>query len=123
MTPCLPPSYFRKILIVPFASAGLSMNPYTEPSLFRIMTTSSLSFDRGTTTLACRAWMAFRMRVSRSAIGSDMDMGMLPVCLPARLHDPGNLALERERPEADAAHVELAEERARTPAERTPVVL
>ena len=43
--------------------------------------------------------------------------------LPARLDDAGNLALERQRAEAQAANAELAQETARPSAKLAPVVL
>src|SRR5437867_4183159 len=57
-----------------------------------------------------------RVRVSMSAIGS-LRMG-----LPARLHDAGHLALERQLAEAQTTHLELPEIAARAAAELAPVV-
>jgi hypothetical protein len=45
------------------------------------------------------------------------------VVLPARLHNTRNLALERQRPETQAAYAELAQETPWPPAELAPVVL
>ena len=46
-----------------------------------------------------------------------------PFSLPAGLRHAGQQALERQTSEAEAAHVELAHERARTAAERAPVAV
>jgi hypothetical protein len=54
---------------------------------------------------------------------SQPDFHSKPNHLPGRLHDAWNLALERERAEAQAADAELAQERARTPAQVAAVVL
>src|SRR5882672_4735443 len=54
---------------------------------------------------------------------SQPDFHSKPNQLPGRLHDAWNLALERERAEAQAADAELAQERARTPAQVAAVVL
>jgi hypothetical protein len=45
------------------------------------------------------------------------------VFLPARLDDAGDLSLERQRPETQAANAELAQKSTRTSAELAPVVL
>jgi hypothetical protein len=42
--------------------------------------------------------------------------------LPARFDDAGNLALQRQRPEAQTADAELAQESPRTSAQLAPVV-
>src|SRR5262245_57928303 len=70
--------------------------------------------------------MALRTQVRKSATGSLTDMSFLPdqrpraarvqpdpLGLPARLHDAGDLAGEREFTEADAAQAEVAQVRAR----------
>src|SRR5438093_3141774 len=61
------------------------------------------------------------MRVSMSAIGSEMFMERY--LLPARLHDAGELAVQRQLAEADAAEAELPHVGARPPAEVAAVVL
>src|SRR5579884_1128708 len=71
---------------------------------------SILSRDAGTSTLGCRADSALRMRVSMSAIGSDVGIFRFPFNpLPARFHHAGNLSGEREIAETDPAQVELAQ--------------
>src|SRR5690348_7712521 len=78
----------------------------------------SFTFDAGIMTLAFRAVMALRMRVSISAIGS-----VILLSLPARLHDARDIAPQRKLTEAQAAQPELAHERPRTAAQRTTATL
>src|SRR3954451_7262042 len=61
------------------------------------------------------------MRVSMSAIGSEMFMDRY--LLPARLHDAGELAVQRQLAEADAAEAKLPDVGARSPTEVAAVVL
>jgi hypothetical protein len=76
---------------------------------------SIFSFDAGTSTLGWRANCAFRMRVSMSAIGSDVAIISYPrnpfdfYRLPASFRDARDLARERQLPETDAAQIELAQ--------------
>src|SRR5882762_2667059 len=84
------------------------------PSSFRISAMRTLSREDGMSTFSCSARLAFRTRVSMSAIGS------VRMALPARLHDARNLALERQLSEAEPAHLELPEEGARTAAQLAP---
>src|SRR5260221_5488148 len=88
-----------------------------KPSDFRMRAISRFVREAGTTTSVWRAWDALRTRVSMSAIGSEMFM-----CLPARLRDARQLALEGALPEADAAQREAAHERPRAPADDAAVV-
>src|SRR5262245_14747176 len=92
-----------------------------KPSAFSTRAMSTLMREFGTTTVSWRATCALRMRVSMSAIGSEMFMGRYP--LPARLHDAGELAVERQLPEADAAEAKLPHEGARAAALVAAVVL
>src|SRR4051794_36605307 len=78
---------------------------------------ASLMREVGISQLAWRACDAFRMRVSMSAIGSLMLMG-----LPARLRHAGDLAGERQTTKADTAQREASDERARPTTQATPVV-
>src|SRR4029450_10245394 len=89
-----------------------------KPSSLRMRAISRLVRDAGTTTSVWRARDAFRTRVSMSAIGSEMFIGVLP----ARLRDAGPLAHERPLAEADAAQGEPAHERARPAAHDAAVV-
>src|ERR1044071_4404190 len=74
--------------------------------------TSSFTFEAGTSRRSCLARWALRILVSRSAIGSVIDIGVSPA-LPAGLDHARQIALQREQPEADAAEPELAQEGAR----------
>src|SRR4029079_5507485 len=89
-----------------------------KPSATRMRAISRLVRDAGTTTSVCRAREAFRTRVSMSAIGSEMFIGVLPT----RLRDARQLAQERTLPEADAAEREPSHEGSRTPAHEAAVV-
>src|SRR5215216_836268 len=77
----------------------------------------ALMREYGISQLEWRACDALRMRVSMSAIGSLILMG-----LPARLGYTGDLARQRELAEADAAQRKAAEERAWTTAQLAAVV-
>src|SRR5512141_1861694 len=97
---------------------------------FRMRAISAFSFETGMSTRRCRAWAAFRMRASISAMGSVImlvsspivsgDAGLVgagdPAGLPARLAHARDLALQRHLSEADAAQPELPQVRARPPA-------
>src|SRR5712692_4901004 len=72
---------------------------------------SVLSFDAGTSTRACLARAALRMRVSKSEMGSVCIFFSRP--LPASLQHAGDFAPQRQAAEADAAHLELAQVPAR----------
>src|ERR1035437_9237756 len=74
--------------------------------------TSAFSLEAGTSTLGWRAWIALRTRVSMSAMGSLVIVLLLPV-LPASLGHAGNLAIQGELAETQAANAEFAQERAR----------
>src|SRR5690349_10277164 len=69
-------------------------------------------------TVVCDAWMPLRIRVRKSAMGSVIDM-----LLPAALRHAGDVAVVRELAQADAAHAELAEHRARAAAAAAAGVL
>src|SRR5712692_6616125 len=71
---------------------------------------SVLSFDAGTSTRACLARAALRMRVSKSEMGS-VCISSRP--LPASLQHARDFAPQRQAAEADAAHLELAQVPAR----------
>src|SRR5262245_43856814 len=81
-----------------------------KPSSLRISAIRTLSLEDGMSTFSCSARLALRMRVSRSAMGS-----LLMVASPARLHHARDLALEGQLPEAEAAHLELAQVTPRPP--------
>src|SRR4051812_36526114 len=100
---------------MPSPTTEQSRRKPSETSTFVI---ASLVRDHGTSTRSLRAELPLRMRVRRSAMGSVIDIGS-----PARLHQPGNLALAREIAETEAAHAELPVKRTRPAAERAAVVL
>src|SRR5579864_1199286 len=57
-----------RMTLWPSSSVGLKFEMY--PSSFRMRAISSFSREAGTSTFWCRAWSAFRTRVSMSATGS-----------------------------------------------------
>src|SRR6476620_5777419 len=71
-------------------------------------------------TVVCDAWMPLRIRVRKSAMGSVIDIRWY---LPAALRHAGDVAVVRELAQADAAHAELAEHRARAAAAAAARVL
>jgi hypothetical protein len=85
---------------------------------------SFFTLDAGTSTFACLAWQAFRMRVSISAIGSVIYF--LPDTprfrLPTRFGNAWNFPLERQVPEANPAEAEPAYIAARPAAPTASVV-
>src|SRR4030095_3843125 len=81
---------------------------------------STFSLEVGTSTRGSRARTPFRIRVISAAMGSVMFIG-LP--LPARLDHAGNVAGQRQLPEADAAHLKLPDVGPRPPAGAAAVVL
>src|SRR5215210_8141845 len=54
----------------PSTSTSLTVQPPMYPSFWRISAMCVLSFEDGMTALSWYAWLAFRSRVSMSAIGS-----------------------------------------------------
>src|SRR6478609_10159761 len=71
----------------------------------------------GISTVSCSAWLALRIRVSMSPMGS-----VVIVASPARFRHSRDDALVRQLAQADAAHAELAEVGPRATAPVTPVV-
>src|SRR5882672_9946919 len=85
---------------------------------------SVFSFDAGTSTFAWREAMALRMRVSISAIGSDVVIpGCPPAPSPARFNHAGHLTGERQSAETDAAQFKFPEISARPSATQTAVAM
>src|SRR4029453_8231019 len=96
---------------------------------------SALSLLAGMSTRACFADTPLRIRVSMSEIGSvigplslrrqSLRSSLLRLLCsgfsPGALRPPGHIAFERQLPEAEPAHVELAHEGPRTPAQAAPV--
>jgi hypothetical protein len=74
--------------------------------------------ENGISQLVCRASDALRIRVSMSAIGS-----LIVIRSPARFGDAGDLARQRQTPEADATEREPADEGAWPAAQLAAVVL
>ena len=102
----------------PSGRPGSSLTSAMKPSSLRMRAISRLVREAGTTTSVCRARDALRMRVSMSAIGSEMFIG----ALPARLGDARQLAEQRTLAEADAAQREPAHEGARSAAHGAAVI-
>src|ERR687891_1708850 len=101
--PCFLSSRSRKFL----------MNPSSLSSSAR----RTLSREAGTSTFSCSARLALRMRVSMSATGS-LFIGPSP----AGLDHAGDLALEGQLTEAQAAHLELPQIPAGPPAQLAAAV-
>src|SRR5688500_11762601 len=100
------PSYRRVTVSVPWwLSVSPVTTPSTKPSSRRISAMRTLRFERGHSTRCLRARMPLRIRARKSAMGSVIDMDS-----PARLDHARDLAAEREVTEAEAAHLELAQE-------------
>src|SRR5580693_5085055 len=85
---------------------------------------SVFSFEAGMSTVSCAAWIALRMRVRKSAMGSVMDMECsdLKWFSKGRLRLPGGLRHSRyeavmgQLAQADATNSELAVHRVRASA-------
>src|SRR5580692_4102501 len=92
-----------------------------KPSSWRICAMAFFVRDAGTSTVLWLAVLALRMRVSISAIGSVIDICSSPSPRGFRHtgHDAGVSVLAK----ANAAHRELAQITARTPANQAPIVL
>src|SRR5580704_15115417 len=81
--------------------------------------------EAGTSTLGWRAASPLRIRVSISAMGSDVvipSFFLLP-SLPGSLDHAGNFARERQLAEADAAQLKLPEESPRPAAAEAAVAV
>src|SRR5580658_2132467 len=91
------------------APSSVSLKLAMKPSSLRILARSVLSRDAGTSTFAWRAACALRMRVSISAIGSDVVIPNLPPAsfpwafLPTGLHHAGHFSGQRQLAETDPA--------------------
>src|SRR6187397_2824761 len=109
-TGTLPSTYLRVRRRTAVGPSCSSLTSAMKPSATRMRAISRLVRDAGTTTSVWRARDAFRTRVSMSAIGSEMFIGVLPT----RLRDARQLAQERTLPEADAAERESSDEGARS---------
>src|ERR1700722_17772275 len=111
-------AYFMMISRVRPGLSGLSLTskPEMYPSSTRMAARDSFNLDPGIFTVSKWAVLAFRMRVSMSAMGSVMVIGRL-LPSPAGLGHAGNLAGVHHHPQTDAAQAELAVDglRATTP--------
>src|SRR5689334_19964052 len=104
----------RNLREVPSSVTSAALSRY--PSFTSVFAMASLCRDQGMSTVALRACAPLRMRVSISAMGS------VVIGLPTRLREAGDLPLARQVAQAEPAHAEPPEERARPPAERAAVV-
>src|SRR4051794_13924695 len=75
------------------------------PCSLRMRAISTLSLLEGIRAFSCAAWIALRIRVKKSAMGSVMDIVRY---LPAALRHPGDVTVMRELAQADSADAELA---------------
>src|SRR4051812_31306050 len=89
------------------------------PCSRRTRASSVLNLEAGMSTSSWSARRPFRMRVRKSAIGSVIDMSLLP----ARLCESGDVALVGHLAQADPAQAELAEVRARAAAPLAAIVV
>src|ERR1700761_6663051 len=105
---------------VPCGPSLSSSTVVMKPSSARICATAFFILEAGMSTVWWLAVFALRMRVSRSAIGSVVTD--IFYSLPRRLGDAGDEAAMRVLAEANAAHGELAQVSARTPADAAAVV-
>src|SRR6476646_2670986 len=117
-TGTFPSTYLRVMRRTAVGPSRSSVTAAMKPSSLRMRAISRFVRDAGTTTSVWRARDALRTRVSMSAIGSEVFIGVLP----ARLRDAWPLAQERSLPEADATEREPTHEGAWTPAHRAAVV-
>src|SRR3954468_15926261 len=88
-----------------------------KPSSRRISAIASFVREAGMRISVWRARLPLRMRVSMSAIGSEIFIG-----LPARLRHAGQLAQQRALAEADAAQPEAPHVAARAAAHEAAVI-
>src|ERR1035437_611063 len=117
-TGALPSTYFSVTRSTWRGPSCSSRTSAMKPSSRRIRAICRLVREAGTTTSACRARDALRMRVSMSAIGSETFI----YYLPARLCDAGQLAEQRPLAEADAAQPKAPHESAGAAANEATVV-
>src|SRR3954454_9838964 len=114
-----PSTYFNSILSWAMPGRTCSrVKPRMYPSRFSTSSTLARKFDAGAATTACLARWPLRMRVSMSASGSLIVIGLL---LPARLQHAGDLPGRGERAQCDARHLEFAVNRARPPGQLAAV--
>src|SRR5664279_527421 len=117
-TGAFPSTYLRVTRNTGWTPSRSSRTSAMKPSCKRIRAISRFVREAGTTTSVCRARDALRMRVSMSAIGSEMFICVLP----ARLRHARQLAEECPLAEADAAQPESTHESARPTAHEAAVI-
>src|SRR5438270_272880 len=76
-----------------FAPSSATLKLVMKPSSFKIRAISVFSLEAGTSTLGWRAWIAFRTRVSMSAMGSLVIVLLLRIGTDASV--PGRCGLRR----------------------------
>src|SRR5512136_605215 len=91
-----------------------------KPSSWRILDSSSLTLEAGTSQRSLPACTALRMRVRKSAMGSVI---VIAHPLPARLGHAREVALQGQLAETQAAQLELADVGARTTAQFAAVAV
>src|SRR5437773_10426611 len=101
----LPGPYFRYTRSVPCFLSSMRRKFLMKPSSLRISVIGVLSLEDGMSLFSCSARLALRMRVSRSAIGSLIDMVVRP--LPSGLDHARHFALDGELPAAEPAELDL----------------
>src|SRR5438477_938121 len=128
-------SYLRTTCRVPCLSSALTETSRTKPSSRSTSQMRCLILLAGRSSSSSPARCALRILVRRSATGSVMLIATTSagrtrgragssscVGLPGRLDHSRDLALEGAIAEADAAHLELVQERAAPPAQPAAVV-
>src|SRR5438445_181802 len=95
-------SYLRAMRSCLRTPSPTTVQSRRKPSATSTRVIDSLVRDHGASTRSLRAWLALRILVSRSAIGSVIDIGS-----PTRLHQAGNLPLAGEVAQTQAAHPEF----------------
>src|SRR5512137_594112 len=121
ITRSLPGANFRYTRRVPCLVSSIRRYARMKPSALRILASSTLNRDAGMSTRSSNAWLAFRIRVSMSAIGSVIDIrhstGHRGRGLPGCLDHARDLPPQGQVAETDAAHLELAQITARPSAD------
>src|SRR5713226_7642970 len=112
-------SYFRPTVSVPCVPPSFTATSRMKPSSRSTSHTRSFSLEAGRSSSSRPARCALRMRVKRSATGSVM---LIACSSPGRLDHSRDLAAQGASAEADAAHLELVQERPRPAAQFAAVV-
>src|SRR5436190_6470406 len=117
MALCLSRPYRRVSTRLRWGSSPSVLYPSIYPSAFNSSASDIFSFDAGMAVVTCCAWLALRIRVSMSAIGSVIVMACSEQGDPSPrcLHDAGDLAGVGHLAQADPAQTEAAVDGARAP--------